>query len=229
MISFKIFTLFPELFPGPLAASITGAALNKNIWSLKAINIRDYALDERKTVDDTPYGGGAGMVLKPDIIANAIESNITLKTTKLIYLSPRGKKFTQETAVELAKQQEIALLCGRYEGVDQRAIDQLQMEEISIGDYVLSGGEMAAYVVIDAILRNVTGVLGKEESLHEESFNQAANFANLLEYPHYTRPATWRGITVPEVLTSGNHKEINNWRKQQAILTTQKNRPDLLK
>lgn len=227
MIHFKIFTIFPELFPGPLAASITGTALQKKLWSFEAINIRDYAFDERGTVDDAPYGGGAGMLLKPDVVAEALEKN---NAKKIFYLSPRGKVLTQKKAQELAQESEISLLCGRYEGVDQRVLDELQIEEISIGDYVLSGGELAAYVMIDAILRNVEGVLGADESLAEESFGSKENleFANLLEYPHFTRPAEWRGRKVPEILTSGHHKKINEWRKEQAIALTKKNRPDLL-
>lgn len=230
MINFKVLTLFPELFPGPLAASITGLALEKKLWSLQAINIRNYSKDERKTVDDTPYGGGAGMVLKADILADAIEENKN-PATKIIYLSPRGKTFNQKKARELAQEKEILLLCGRYEGVDQRVIDEFEIEEISIGDYVLSGGEIAAFVVVDAILRNVEGVLGADESLAEESFGSKENseYENLLEYPHFTRPPEWRGRKIPEVLTSGHHKKINQWRKEQAIEITQKNRPDLFK
>ncbi len=226
MPSFKILTLFPELFPGPLGASITGAALKKNLWSFEAINIRNYAKDKHQTVDDTPCGGGAGMVLKPDVVADAIENNLTNKT-KIIYLSPRGKTLTQQKAQELAKEKEIMLLCGRYEGVDQRVLDEFQIEEISIGDYVLSGGELAAYVLIDAVLRNVSGVLGADESLHEESFS--GNLENLLEYPHYTKPQEWRGRKVPEVLIQGHHKKINEWRREKAIEITKKNRPDLMK
>lgn len=224
MINFKILTLFPELFPGPLAASITGAALEKKLWSFEAINIRDFAFDKRGTVDDTPYGGGAGMVLKPDVLASAIE-NSTAK--KIIYLSPRGKVFNQKIAQELAQEKEITILCGRYEGVDQRVLDEFQIEEISIGDYVLSGGEIAAYVFIDAILRNISGILGADESLSEESFS--GEFANLLEYPHYTKPAEWRGRKVPEILTQGHHAKINQWRKERALELTKKVRPDLLK
>ncbi len=230
MINFKILTLFPELFPGPLSASVTGAALEKKLWSLAAINIRDFAKDERKTVDDTPYGGGVGMVLKADILADAIEKNLKPES-KIFYLSPRGKTLTQKKARELAQEKEIILLCGRYEGVDQRVLDEFAIEEISIGDYVLSGGELAAFIVIDAVLRNVDGVLGADESLVEESFGSKENleYENLLEYPHFTRPAKWRGREVPEVLTSGHHKKINEWRKEKAIEITKKNRPDLLK
>lgn len=227
-MKFKILTIFPELFPGALSFSITGAALQKNLWSLQALDIRDYAKDKHKTVDDTPYGGGAGMLLKADVIGDAIEAN---KTKKIIYLSPRGKLFNQKMAQELSKEKEIMILCGRYEGVDQRVLDEYEIEEISIGDYVLSGGEIAAYVFIDAILRNIDGVLGADESLNEESFGAKNNdeFANLLEYPHYTRPQVWKGREVPEVLRNGHHKKIQEWRKEQAIAITKKNRPDLLK
>jgi len=247
MIHFKILTLFPELFPGPLAASITGAALTKKLWSFAAINIRDYAKDKHQTVDDTPYGGGAGMVLKADVIAEAIENSRSTqhearstnensrstkheaRSTKFVYLSPRGKVFNQKMARELAKEEEITILCGRYEGVDQRVLDEFQIEEISIGDYVLSGGEIAAFVFIDAILRNISGVLGADESLSEESFGSEKNsaFKNLLEYPHYTKPQEWRGRKVPEILTTGHHKKIAEWRKEQAIALTKKIRPDL--
>ena len=202
MISFKILTLFPELFPGPLAASVTGSALAKNLWSIEAINIRNYAKDERGTVDDTPYGGGAGMVLKADVVADAIEKNSN-STTKIIYLSPRGKTLTQKKARELSAEKEILLLCGRYEGVDQRVLDELAIEEISIGDYILSGGELAAFIVVDTVLRNVEGVLGADESLAEESFGSKDNleFENLLEYPHFTRPHEWRGRVIPNTMS----------------------------
>lgn len=231
MINFKILTLFPDLFPGPLATSITGLALEKKLWSFQAINIRNYAFDARGTVDDAPFGGGAGMVLKPDVVAEAIEKNTLESKPKIIYLSPRGKVLTQKIAREFAKENEIMILCGRYEGVDQRVLDEFEIEEISIGDYVLSGGEIAAYVFIDTILRNVDGVLGAEESLSEESFGSKENpdFDNLLEYPHFTRPANWRGRAVPEILTSGHHKNISAWRKERAIELTKKIRPDLLK
>jgi tRNA (guanine37-N1)-methyltransferase len=230
VITFKILTIFPELFPGPLAASITGSALQKKLWQIEAINIRDYAKDERGTVDDTPYGGGAGMLFKPDVVADAIEKNLTNKTQKIIYLSPRGKKFTQKKAQELSEESELMLLCGRYEGIDQRVLDEFEIEEISIGDYVLSGGEIAAFVLIDAVLRNVKDVLGADESLSEESFGSKNNseFENLLEYPHYTRPQEWRGRKVPKVLTSGHHKNIQVWRKEMSVEITKKNRPDLL-
>lgn len=226
MIKFKIFTLFEELFPGPLGESITGKALKENLWQIEAINIRSYAKDNHKTVDDIVYGGGAGMLLKADVVADALEANIDVKKTKIIYLSPRGKTLTQKKAIELAGENEIALLCGRYEGIDQRVLDEFEIEEISIGDYILSNGEIAAYVLIDAVLRNVKGVLGDENSISEESFCLKES-EYLLEYPHYTRPATWRGREVPKVLTNGNHKEIVKWRIENAVETTKKNRPEL--
>lgn len=235
-LNFKIFTLFPELFPNYLQSSILGNALNKNLWSYKTINIRDYALDKHKTVDDQVYGGGNGMLLKPDVIANALESNIdfankTNSKKKLIFLSPRGRVFNQRMAQDYAKLNEIAIICGRYEGVDQRVLDEFEVEEISIGDYVLSGGEVACLVLIDAIVRNISGVLGGENSCHEESFGSDVNkeFQNLLEYDQYTRPAEWRNHKVPEVLMSGNHQEIRNWRLNNAFEKTKKFRPDLLK
>lgn len=234
MINFKIFTIFPELFPQILAKSITGEALNKNLWKLDVINIRDYGFDARKTVDDAPFGGGAGMVFRPDVLHNALEKNIlqnpqNLKKPKIIYLSPRGKVFNQKMAQELSQESEINIICGRYEGIDQRIIDIYDVEEISIGDYVLSGGEIASYVVIDAILRNVKGVLGAEQSLEQESFGNIENtdYEYLLEYPHYTRPANFLGKEVPAVLLSGHHANIEKWRKEKAEEITQKNRPDL--
>lgn len=234
MINFKIFTIFPELFPQILAKSITGEALNKNLWKLDIINIRDYGLDARKTVDDAPFGGGAGMVFRPDVLHNALEKNIlqnpqNLKKPKIIYLSPRGKVFNQKMAQELSQESEINIICGRYEGIDQRIIDIFDVEEISIGDYVLSGGEIASYVVIDAILRNVKGVLGAEQSLEQESFGNIENtdYEYLLEYPHYTRPANFLDKEVPAVLLSGHHANIEKWRKEKAEEITQKNRPDL--
>lgn len=229
MLNLQVFTLFPELFPGPLGTSITGSALAKKLWSLQTIDIRQYATDFRKTVDDTVYGGGSGMLIKPDVVYSAVSQNIK-PNTKLIYLSPKGKVFCQEMAYQLACENDIAVLCGRYEGVDQRVLDALNFEEVSIGDYVLSGGEMACYVFVDAILRCLPQVLGKSQSLLEESFgnNQADdNYKYLLEYPQYTKPAVWQNMAVPEVLLSGHHKKIKEWQQQQAENITQKNRPDL--
>jgi tRNA (guanine37-N1)-methyltransferase len=229
MLNLQVFTLFPELFPGPLGASITGSALAKKLWSLQTIDIRQYATDFRKTVDDTVYGGGSGMLIKPNVVYDAVLQNIK-PSTKLIYLSPRGKVFCQEMAYRLACESDIAILCGRYEGVDQRVLDLLNFEEVSIGDYVLSGGEMACYVVIDAVLRCLPQVLGKSKSLLEESFgnNQACySYKYLLEYPQYTKPALWQNMAVPEVLLSGHHQKIKEWQQEQAEIITKQNRPDL--
>ncbi len=225
MINFKIFTLFEEMFPGPLSYSIMGNGYKNKIWDLQTINIRNYAFDAHKTVDDTSYGGGAGMILKADVLANAIENNISSKT-RLIYLSPRGKLFNQKMAQNLAQEEEIALICGRYEGIDQRVLDKFQIEEVSIGDYVLSCGEIASFVMIDAILRNVKGILGDEESLCEESFSMAES-EFLLEYPQYTRPKIWQDLEVPEILVCGHHQKINEWRKKKSIEITKLNRYDL--
>ena len=228
-INFKILTLFPEIFPGILDFSITGDALKNGLWTYEAINIRDYAFDARKTVDDTPYGGSAGMILKADVVAHAIEKNLSPKTKKIIYLSPRGKVFNQQLARKLAQEDEIMMLCARYEGLDQRVIDEFTIEEISLGDFVLSGGEIACLAIIDAILRNVNGVLGAQESLLEESFGNSEDdeFSNLVEYPHFTRPAIWRNRQVPEILLSGHHSKIKQFRLQQAKEYTAKLRPDL--
>lgn len=221
----SILTLFPDLFPGPLGASITGRALDDKKWDLDVINIRDFATDTHKTVDDTPYGGGAGMVMKADIIGDAFTS---IKTPgRRIYLSPRGKTLDQSLVKELSQEPALTLLCGRYEGVDQRFLDAYDFEEISIGDYVLTGGEMAAHILLDATVRLLPGVLGNDDTAGDESFENG-----LLEYPHYTRPAVWKDITgqdhsVPDILTSGNHKKIDEWRREQAENITKTRRPDL--
>lgn len=229
MINFQIFTIFPELFPGPLSHSVTGKALGKKIWSYKAINIRNYATDKHQTVDDYPYGGGAGMILKPDVISNAFKANSVDNKSKIIYLSPRGKILNQAMAVELSKQKEINLLCGRYEGIDQRVLDKYEVEEVSIGDYILSGGEIASYIMIDAIIRNIDGVLGSKNSVDEESFDILINNKKykLIEYDQYTKPEIWNNKKVSEVLLSGNHEKIRRWRETNAIHNTKKNRPDL--
>lgn len=220
-----ILTLFPEMFPGPLGYSILGDALKNNIWSLDAINIRNFATDKHKTVDDTPFGGGAGMVMKPEVVENALLSIPNRGRT--IYLSPRGRPLTHALAAELAAEPALTLLCGRYEGVDQRVLDAYEIEEISIGDYVLAGGEVAAMVLLESIIRLLPNVLGNSDTLHEESFNH-----NLLEYNHYTRPAKWfdkSGQTwdTPAVLLSGHHAEIAAWRRKNAETLTQSRRPDL--
>ncbi len=224
-IHFNILTLFPDMFPGCLGNGVIGNALNIGIWDYSTINIRDFATDKYGSVDDTPYGGGAGMVMKPDILANAIDS--MQSPGKIIYLSPRGSHLTQEKAQILAQESTLSLLCGRYEGVDQRVLDAYSIEEISIGDFILAGGEIAAQALMEAVIRLQDGVLGNNETLHEESFD---NF--LLEYPHYTRPAEWtdkngQQWTVPYVLTSGNHSDVKQWRLEQAQSLTQERRPDL--
>ncbi len=223
--SVTVLTLFPEMFPGPLGLALSGKALEKNIWSLKAVNFRDLATDVHKTVDDTPFGGGAGMVMKPDILSKTIEA--TKPHGRLIYLSPRGKPLSQKMAEELSKEASLTLLCGRYEGVDQRVLDAYGIEEVSVGDYVLSGGELAAMILIDSCVRLLPGVMGNAQTTDEESFSHA-----LLEYPHYTRPASWtdpNGIVrnVPEVLVSGHHEKIAQWRREQSERLTRERRPDL--
>ncbi len=223
-MAFKItvLTLFPELFPGALSASLTGKALEKGLWELETVNIRDFATDKHKTVDDTPAGGGAGMVMKPDILGSAIEKALHQSMGKIIYLSPRGKSLTQALAKSLAQENHLVLLCGRYEGVDQRVLDEWNIQEISIGDYVLTGGEIPAYVLIDACVRLQEGVLGDVESLNEESFSNG-----LLEYPQYTRPQMWKNRQIPEVLISGHHEKIKHWRLSESQKLTKERRPDL--
>jgi len=215
-----VLTLFPDLFPGPLGASLAGRALAANLWSLATVNIRDHATDRHRTVDDTPFGGGAGMVLRPDIVDAAVAA--VADGRPILCLTPRGTPFTQQTAAGLAAGPGAILLAGRYEGIDQRVIEARGMTEISIGDYVLSGGELPALVVLDACVRLLPGVMGAADSAAEESFT-----AGLLEYPHYTRPATWQGRAVPEVLLSGHHAEVAAWRRAEAERVTRLRRPDL--
>ncbi len=218
--SVHILTLFPEMFPGLLGFSLPGKALENGIWNLNAIQIRDFATDKHHTVDDTPYGGGAGMVMKPDVLDAALNS--LPQGTRKIYLSPRGKKLDQALLHDLAATPQIALLCGRYEGVDQRVIDAHQLEEVSLGDFVLAGGEVAAMALIEGVVRLLPGVLGNANTVDEESFA-----GGLLEYPHYTKPATWQGMDVPEILLSGDHAKVKEWRLSQAKALTQARRPDL--
>lgn len=227
----NILTIFPEMFPGMLGHSLAGKALERGDWSYNAVNIRDFAGDNvHRAVDDTPYGGGAGMVMRADIIEKALLS--LPKAGRKIYLSPRGKLLTQALAKDLAAAPEITLLCGRYEGVDQRVLDAYEFEEVSIGDYVLSGGEPAALILMDACIRLLPGVMGNEDTADNESFGSGAD--GLLEYPHYTRPAAWKTasgeiLEVPEVLTSGDHGKIERWRREQSEKITAERRPDLLK
>ncbi len=221
--SVKILTLFPEMFPGCLDYSVTGRSRGE-LWDLEAINIRDYATDKHHTVDDRPAGGGNGMVIKPDVLARAIEDN-GLHMKKYM-LSPRGCVFNQKKASEILAHGSSMFICGRYEGVDQRVLDYYDIEEISIGDYVLSGGEIAVQVIIDCCLRLIPGVLGGKEVHDEESF-LGEKFENLLEYPHYTKPNKWKGMEIPEILLSGDHKKVDLWRLEQAKNLTKTRRKDL--
>ena len=221
MFQVKIFTLYPDFFPGILSKGIYGRAIEKSLWNLDVINIRDYAKDKHKTVDDTPYGGGEGMVLKPDVVAKALDQNLK-KNEKIIYLTPKGKTFDQNKAKKFLNEKKINILCGHFEGIDQRVIESRGIEEISIGDYILSGGETAAYVILDSILRLVPGVLGYENSYKDESFENG-----LLEYPQYTKPQIWEKTPVPEVLLSGDHSKIKDWRLSQSEAITRHRRPDL--
>lgn len=224
----KVFTLFPEMFPGQLGFSLAGKALESGIWSYEAINIRDYAKDKHKMVDDTPYGGGAGMVMRADVLGDAIADNIR-PGDRIIYPSPRGKVFNQKMANELAQESNLAIICGRFEGVDERVLEEYQVEEVSLGDFVLSGGETAALAVMDSCIRLLPDVIGNCETLNEESFGENADYTGLLEYPLYTRPHEWNGRAVPDVLMSGNHGKIRQWRLERAEQITRLRRSDLWK
>jgi tRNA (guanine37-N1)-methyltransferase len=216
----SVLTLFPEMFPGPLAHSLAGRALRAGLWSLETVNIRDFATDRHRSVDDTPFGGGVGMVMRPDVVDAAVGS--VADDRPLVFCTPRGRPLTQRDAECFAKGPGIILLCGRYEGIDQRVIETRTMQEISLGDYVLSGGELPALVLLDAAVRLIPGVMGAAASAAEESFSH-----NLLEYPHYTRPVEWQGRRVPEVLLSGHHAAIAAWRHAEAERVTRERRPDL--
>lgn len=216
-----VLTIFPEMFPGPLGQSLAGKALEAGLWALETVDIRKFARDKHASVDDTPFGGGPGMVMRPDVIDAALAAALD-PGERAIYLSPRGRVLDQALARELAGRPKITLLCGRYEGVDERVLEARGVEEVSLGDFVLSGGEPAAIALIDAVVRLLPGVMGAPEGLEEESFE-----AGLLEYPHYTRPASWQGREVPEVLLSGHHEKIRAWRRQQAEDITRARRPDL--
>ena len=215
-----VLTLFPEMFPGPLGQSLAGRALNEGVWALETVDIRAFARDKHRSVDDAPFGGGAGMVMRPDVVDAAIAASHA--GGPLIYLTPRGSLLTQGLVRDLAQRERITLLCGRFEGVDQRVLDAHGAEEVSLGDYVLSGGEPAALALMDAVVRLLPGVTGNAESLAEESFEWG-----LLEYPHYTRPQEWQGRAVPEVLVSGHHEKVRAWRRRQAEEVTRRRRPDL--
>jgi len=229
----RVLALFPEMFPGPLGHSLAGKALAAGIWSLEAVDIRYFAGDKHRSVDDAAFGGGPGLVMRPDVIDAALSAVMGVSGPErtgpqaaaagpLVYLTPRGRPLTQDRVRELAAERQVTVLCGRYEGVDQRVLDAWAVEEISVGDYVLSGGEPAAIVLIDACVRLLPGVMGDAETLAEESFE-----GGLLEYPHYTRPQEWRGRKVPEVLASGHHENIRAWRRTQSEATTRERRPDL--
>ena len=217
----RVFTLYPELFPGPLGSGLYKKALEKKLWSLEVVNIREYALDKHKTVDDTPFGGGSGMLMRADVIANSLDKNISNNTEPIIYLSPKGKKFDQIYAKKILDKN-INLICGHFEGVDQRLLETRNIEELNVGDFVLSGGEIGAFIVIDTIVRLIPGVLGNSNSLSEESCER-----NLLEYAQYTKPQKWEKKEVPNVLLSGDHAKIKDWRLDQAEDITRRRRPDL--
>lgn len=218
-----VLTVFPEMFPGYLGHSLAGKALDEGLWKLNVTNIRDFASDRHRTVDDTPFGGGAGMVMRPDVLGRAVEA-VHKAGTRLIYFSPRGRQVTQGLVEQIAAEGRATLLCGRFEGIDERVLEAYPFEEVSLGDFVLSGGEPAALAVLDAVVRLLPGVMGSQDSLTEESFSQG-----LLEYPQYTRPVEWNGRTVPEVLCSGHHGKIALWRKAMAEQLTKQRRPDLWK
>ena len=217
----QVFTLYPEIFPGPLSKGLYGKALSKKLWNLNIVNIRDAAEDKHKTVDDTPYGGGSGMLLKADVLAKSLDQN-KIEGERVIYLSPKGKKFDQKYAQELSNEKSVSFICGHFEGVDERVLTTRNIEEVSVGDYILSGGETAAFVVMDSILRLLPGVLGNENSKSDESFENG-----LLEYPQYTKPQIWEEKAVPEVLLSGDHSKIKDWRLSQSEAITRVRRPDL--
>ena len=217
----RIFTLYPDFFPGPLGKGLYGKAMEKKMWNIETVNIRDYTSDKHKTVDDTPYGGGSGMLIKPDILAKALDENLKADD-KIYYLSPKGKLFDQKLAKELSKEKKINLICGHFEGVDQRVIDTRNIIELSLGDFILSGGGSAVFVVMDAILRLIPGVIGNNNSINEETFEN-----DLLEYPQYTKPQIWEKKSVPDVLLSGDHAKIKDWRLSQSEAITRDRRPDL--
>jgi len=217
----RVFTLYPELFPGTLGSGLYKKALEEKIWSLEVVNIRDHAVDKHKTVDDTPFGGGSGMLMRADILANSLDKNINNSNEKIIYLSPKGKKFDQKYAKKVLNKN-LNIICGHFEGVDARLLETRNIEEVSVGDFVLSGGEVAALVLIDAVVRLIPGVVGNPNSLREETFEK-----NLLEYPQYTKPKKWEKMDIPEVLLSGDHAKIKDWRLAQSEDITRRRRPDL--
>ncbi len=223
----NIITSFPEIFPGPLGYSLCGKALEKNIWSLKIINLRDYGLGKHKKIDDTMYGGGSGLILRPDVLERAIEEN-GLHKDLIYYPSPRGKVFSQNYAEKIAQHDKLNIICGRFEGLDQRIIQHYNVQELSLGDYILSNGELASFVILDAVIRIIPGVVSNRDALLNDSFSLKFHKKPLLEYDLYTKPYKWKNKHVPSVLLSGNDKKISNWRINNALSNTQKFRPDLL-
>ena len=219
----RVFTLYPEMFPGPFAGGLYQKALEKKIWSLEVVNIRDYATDKHKTVDDTPFGGGSSMLIRADVVANSLDKNISNKSEPIIYLTPKGKKFDHIYAKKILGKN-INIICGHFKGVDQRLLETRNIEEVSVGDFILSGGEIGAFVLIDTIVRLIPGVIGNYNSLNDETFER-----NLLEYPQYTKPQKWEEKEVPDVLLTGNHKKIKDWRLAQSEDITRRRRPDLWK
>jgi len=217
----RVFTLYPEMFPGPFASGLYQKALEKKIWSLEVVNIRDYATDKHKTVDDTPFGGGSSMLIRADVVANSLDKNISNKSEPIIYLTPKGKKFDHIYAKKILGKN-INIICGHFKGVDQRLLETRNIEEVSVGDFILSGGEIGAFVLIDTIVRLIPGVIGNYNSLNDETFER-----NLLEYPQYTKPQKWEEKEVPDVLLTGNHKKIKDWRLTQSEDITRRRRPDL--
>ena len=217
----RVFTLYPEMFPGPFASGLYQKALEKKIWSLEVVNIRDYATDKHKTVDDTPFGGGSSMLIRADVVANSLDKNISNKSEPIIYLTPKGKKFDHIYAKKILGKN-INIICGHFKGVDQRLLETRNIEEVSVGDFILSGGEIGAFVLIDTIVRLIPGVIGNYNSLNDETFER-----NLLEYPQYTKPQKWESKSVPEVLLSGDHAKIKDWRLSQSKAITRDRRPDL--
>lgn len=224
----NIFTIFPDIINDFCSKSLLGKALTNNKWKLNTINIRDYSTDKHGRVDDIPYGGGQGMVMKADVLGNCIDNNCK-ENSKILYMSPRGKILNQEKIRELVKHKEISIICGRYEGIDQRVIDKYNIEEISVGDFVLMGGELPSLILIESLIRCVDGVIGNIQSQKEDSFGGTDNniFNNLLEYPLYTRPEVWQNMTVPDVLLSGHHKNIERWKIEKSVEITRERRPDL--
>ncbi len=224
----SILTIFPEMFPGPLGHSLAGTALKNEIWSYDAVNIRDFGITKHKNVDDEAYGGGHGLIFRPDVLGNAIDSSLAKHpNAKIYYPSPRGKLLNQSLVKEIIHNKEIIIVCGRFEGIDERVIDEYNAEEISVGDYVLSGGEVAAMAMLDACVRLLPGVLANQDTLKSESFEEDGEFGGMLEPPLYTRPAVWKNRHVPEILLSGNHAAIEKWKRDQSKKVTMTRRPDL--